>query len=284
MSSESVLLTGGDGFIGRALKSADNGLNIVSFDVNEGDVTTFDFRVFNVSHVIHLAALTSVEDSWENPRDYYRVNMMGTLNVLEFCRNRNASMTYISTYVYGAPKYLPVDERHPISPASVYNHSKYLAEDMCRFYAENLGVSVTVLRLFNPYGPGQSKNFLIPNIIHQVLKSDQIELKDLKPKRDFIYIDDIVSAIWLTVGQKGFHYFNVGSGVSVSVAELCDIVQSIAGTNLPVISKNMVRKNEVMDVIADYTKIKDELGWIPKTDIRSGIKKVIESSLSERQE
>ena len=283
MNSKRVLVTGGNGFLGRALIANFPELDIITFDVTDGDVTTFDFGIYGAGHIVHLAARTSVEESWKIPANYYQTNIMGTLNVLEFCRKSGASMTYVSTYIYGTPKYLPVDEAHPISPHSVYNHSKYLAEDMCRFYSENFGLPVSVLRLFNLYGPRQSSDFIIPHIISQALKSEQIEVMDLEPKRDYIYITDVTDAIRLSAGKSGFNLYNVGSGKSVSVAELCDIIQDCAGTSKPVICKNVARKNEVMDVVADYSKINAELGWTPKVGLHEGITKVIENCRLERK-
>ena len=283
VDSNCVLLTGSDGFLGRSFTSESPELDIVPFDVTNGDVATFDFSVYKAGHVVHLAARTSVEESWEIPAEYYQTNIMGTLNLLEYCRKIGASMTYLSTYTYGKPEYLPIDEQHPVSPHSVYNHSKYMAEDMCRFYAENLGVPVSVLRLFNLYGPGQSTSFLIPNIVRQVFEDEQIVLLDLMPKRDYVYITDVIEALRLSLGKRGFNLYNVGSGISFSVSELCKIVQECAGTQKAVMSKNITRKNEVMDVVADCSKIKTELGWTPKVSIYDGIKRVVEDYRIERQ-
>ena len=277
MNGTHVLVTGGEGFLGRALIANAKEYKMTSFDVTDGDVANFDFSVHNAGHVVHLAARTSVEESWSIPAEYYQTNIIGTLNVLEYCRESGASMTYVSTYTYGKPKYLPIDEQHPVSPHSVYNHSKYLAEDICKFYALNFGVSTSVLRLFNLYGPGQSKGFLIPSIVHQALDKDVIELMDLKPKRDYIYISDVIEAIRLTIGLDGFNFYNIGSGQSFSVSEVCRIVQDCAGTSKPVVSKNVARKNEVLDVVSDCTKIKNQLGWIPSVSLQEGIKRVVDS-------
>ena len=277
MSKVRVLVTGSDGFLGRSLVVDSLEFDIVPFDIADGDVTSYDFGALQADHVVHLAARTSVEESWKTPAEYYHTNIMGTMNVLEYCRKSDASMTYISTYTYGAPKYLPINELHPVSPHSVYNHSKLLAEDMCRFYSENFGVPVSVLRLFNLYGPGQGEWFIIPTIVRQAMESESIELMDLEPKRDYVYITDVVDAIKLSVGKSGFNLYNVGSGKSVSVSDLCGIVQDCTGTCKPVISKRITRKNEVMDVVADCTKIKTELGWMPKISLREGIMSVIDS-------
>lgn len=276
MSKKHILVTGSRGFLGHKLIQALPELDMTPFDIMDGDAATFNFSVFNAQHIVHLAARTSVEESWNIPADYYRTNILGTLNVLEHCRSSGASMTYVSTYIYGKPQYLPIDEQHPVSPHSAYNHSKYMAEDICRFYAENFGVPVTVLRLFNLYGPGQGDTFIIPTIVKQALESERIELMDLLPKRDYIYIDDAVEALRLSTQCKGYNLYNVGSGCSVSVAELCEIVQECTGTNKLVISKGEARKNEVMDVVADFSKINRELAWEPRVPLREGIMRVVD--------
>ena len=136
--------------------------------MEDGDIATAEFSYEKLDHVIHLASRTYVPASWENPLDFYRTNASGTTNILDLCRKQGCSLTYVSSYVYGTPQYLPVDENHPVAPVSPYNHSKLVAEDICRFYSEQFGVPVTILRPVNIFGPGQNPSFLIPFIIEQV--------------------------------------------------------------------------------------------------------------------
>jgi nucleoside-diphosphate-sugar epimerase len=270
-----LLITGSDGFVGAHLRRSLNDYEAVTFDVTDGNVVTHNFDDAEVSHVFHLAALTSAPESWEKPFDYYYVNMMGTVNILEYCRKTGASMTYVNTYPYGMPLYNPIDEQHPCAPNTAYNHSKHLSEDICRFYAENFNVSVTVLRLFNVYGEGQSPKFLIPHIIKQALFNHQIEVMDLEPKRDYVYIGDVIDALKLTIGRKGFNIYNIGSGESKSVKDVCDCVLSILNANKKIVSAEKKRKNEVTDIQADIKKIKHDLGWSPKTSFAAALEKTI---------
>jgi nucleoside-diphosphate-sugar epimerase len=201
------------------------------------------------------------------------------VNVLELCRVNSCSLTYISSYVYGAPQYLPVDEKHPISPASPYNHSKLVAEEICKYYARTFNFPVAVLRPINIYGPGQSKNFLIPTIIRQVLdhSREKIEVMDLRPKRDYLYIDDFVEALMVTMQIDGFEVFNLGSGYSVSVENLISVILQQANIKKPYFAKNIERKNEVWDVFSDISKIKHLLSWQPEVTLEKGISACIES-------
>jgi nucleoside-diphosphate-sugar epimerase len=277
---DGILITGSNGFLGRALckRLIMNGeYDVKLFDINNGNIFDYDFTNYGVKHICHLAARTFVPQSWEEPFDYYKVNFLGTLNILEYCRKHNASMTFISTYMYGTPQYLPVDENHPREAHSVYNHTKLLAEDTCEFYSNNYNNSITVLRLFNVYGFGQRQDFLIPSIIQQAMNNNIIEVTDLRPKRDFIYIDDVIDAICLSLGLSGYNIYNVGSGISYSVSDVIKIICDILGEERRVIDKKQIRTNEVLDVVADINKIKKELAWEPRTTIINGINNIIES-------
>ena len=277
-----VMITGSDGFIGKYLHQKLPGCNVVAFDANDGDIVEHKFSESEVVHVFHLAAKTSVPDSWENPREFYRVNVLGTTNILEYCRRIGASMTYVNSYPYGIPLYNPIDEAHPCIPHSVYNHSKHLAEDICRFYAAHYNVPITVFRLFNVFGGGQRTNFLIPHIVKQALFSSHIEVMDLAPKRDYTYIADVVEAIRLSIGLKGFNEYNVGSGESKSVGEICNHVLTILCDQKPILSLDNKRKNEVPDIIADISKINNELGWKPTTSFDEGLRNTIHYYQQER--
>jgi len=278
-----ILITGSDGFLGKHLRQNLPEYEVKTFDIADGDIVTHKFSDMGIHHAFHLAAMTSAPQSWDNPFEYYQVNMLGTVNILEYCRKTGTSMTYVNTYPYGMPKYNPIDEQHPCAPNTVYNHSKHLAEDICRFYAENYGVSVTVLRLFNLYGGGQSSSFLIPHIVKQALFNTQIDVMDLDPKRDYVYIDDVVEALRLTIGKSGFSVYNVGSGESKSVKEVCDCVVDIIGTQKTIVSADNKRKNEVTNIQADISKIQSELGWNPATNFIDGLRKTIHHYQQEGQ-
>ena len=277
---EKVLVTGSNGFVGRNLVSQlrRSGYEVITFDLENGDIAMDRLNYSNVKHVFHLASKVYVPASWENTFDFYRTNVMGTTNVLELCRANHCSLTYISSYVYGTPQYLPVDEKHPVSPASPYNHSKLMAEEICKYYAQTFDVPVVVLRPVNIYGPGQNISFLVPEIIQQVLNKsrDYVEVMDLRPKRDFLYIDDFINAIISTIHMDRFDIFNIGSGYSLSVEEIIKTTMHVTGISKPIHSKKIERKNEVWDVYVNIQKFKDTFHWEPKISFGAGIKKCLE--------
>ncbi len=279
---KNVLVTGAGGFIGRRLVCAlkDAGYLVHEFGSAGGDIadpaTVERFNEVTVDFVFHLAGRTYVPDAWCEPGDFQRVNVAGTVNVLELCRRKKIPLTYVSAYLYGIPASLPVRETDRIDPNNPYALSKFLAESLCSFYAEHFDVPVTIIRPFNIYGPGQKGHFLIPEIIAQIKAGQPIRLKDLTPRRDYLYLDDLVDALVRTLNQEaGCHVYNIGYGSSLSVAEIVETIQSVAGTALPVVSENAPRHNEICDVYADISKAAQELHWHPHYSFKEGIKKMI---------
>ena len=277
---QTVLVTGGDGLTGRALKALARPWRVSAPGRHEVDVTQRLTVSGEFDHVVHAAALSGVQESWRRVPDFFAVNVGGTLNVLEYCRERRCSLTYLSTYVYGNALRMPVSEDFPVAPSTPYSLTKRLGEQCCEFYAKNFGMSVTVLRLFNVYGPGQSRKFLIPHILAQALDAgaDSIEVQDLAPRRDYVYVSDVISAIVRTAGRSGFGIYNVGSGTSYSVSDVIQIVLRLVGTPKRVQCRETPRKNEIMDVRADVSALQRDFGWKPAVSLEAGIGEMIASS------
>jgi UDP-glucose 4-epimerase len=290
LENKKVLLTGGCGFIGKhvvkSLEGSNNELIILDkhkeADVNV-DITNWNILKdapdwSNIDLVYHLAALTSVVESFRNPRETYEVNVLGTLNILELCRIHDIKkMVFLSSYLYGEPEYLPIDEKHPIKPTNPYAMSKYLAEQLCKRYSEDYGLKCVVLKPFNIYGEGQSKHLLFSTILTQMVNG-RIEIKDPVPKRDYVYISDLIDAMILSgdYNPESFDIFNVGSGKSYSVKEIVNKLIAINKKRVSVTYLNERRKNEIMNTIADIKHINDRLGWEPKISIDEGLKKTFE--------
>lgn len=281
-----ILITGAGGFIGTALADylRERGVQVMALTSAELDIT--DKRavealpVKQIRHIVHLAGRTFVPRSWEAPAEFLETNTFGTLHMLELCRRYEISMTYISAYIYGQPQYNPIRETDRICPNNPYAKSKYMAEELCEFYAGQFGVKVSVIRPFNVYGKGQKDHFLIPQIIRQAMREDSVRVMDLSPRRDYIYLDDLLEAIALTMKNvREYDVFNIGSGISYSVAEVIDLVQKIAGSHKPVESKNETRKNELNDVVADITHAGEVLGWRPRHTLEQGLTEIIRAAV-----
>jgi UDP-glucose 4-epimerase len=275
-----ILITGSHGFVGNFLVNGfpDLDFEIIKIDQSDGiDITSWELieKIESVDLVVHLAAIVFVPFAYENPRLMYKVNVQGTLNILEYCRlNDVKRFVFTSSYVYGQPKYLPIDEKHPTAPNNPYTRSKLIGEDLCRGYYEDYGLNCIILRPFNIYGPGQNENFVIPSIIKQLREQSKIKLQDPKPRRDFLYISDMVNMYLKTIDydKAGFEIFNVGSGVSYSVKEILDTLIDISGHDPKIEFSGQSRKNEVMETRADINKAKEILDWKPKVSIDDGLR------------
>jgi nucleoside-diphosphate-sugar epimerase len=180
-------------------------------------------------------------------------------------------MVFASAYVYGNPANLPIRESDSVKPNNPYALSKHLGEQCCEFAARYQGVDVTVLRVFNVFGRGQREEFLIPTLVKQ-LSGSEIRVMDLAPRRDYVYLPDVVEAFVRALdAPAGFHRFNIGSGQSYSVAEIVAALQAAAGTQLPVVSTAEPRPQEIPDVRADIGLASEVLGWKPAFNLTSGI-------------
>lgn len=272
----SIVVTGGNGFIGRPLvqRLRDCAHDVIALDRSHGDIA--ERAVWEslppAAHVFHLAGRSFVPDAWADQAGFITTNVASTTHALEYCRRYSAHLIFVSAYVYGIPVYLPIDEEHPVAPNNPYALSKVLAERVCRFYMDTFGMPVTIIRPFNVFGPGQRREFLLPTILEQVAKGKEIRVQSLAPRRDYIVVDDVVSAMQQTlVNPRGYRVLNIGSGESYSVAEIIEMVQTAAGTRLDVIDEGIDRPNEIPDVRADIARAREQLDWKPSRTFAQGI-------------
>lgn len=285
-AAETVLVTGATGFVGSALSDRlqAEGVRVLRTSASLGqdlrDPAPFrSFLRSGVGTVYHAAARTSVYSSWEDPSAFYLVNTVGTQKALEFCRAVGARFFYCSAYVYGAPRYLPIDEEHPVQPSSPYAHSKWLGEEICRFYLEHWQVPVTISRAFNIFGAGQSPRFLIPSLVQQLIGGDVLRVRSASPRRDFVYIDDLVEAcIVLSGGPFDGAIYNIGSGTSTSVREVIAALEQIVGHPIPYEETGSLRQDEIMEVVAGCRLIR-EGRWRPLVSFDEGLDRVVRSAL-----
>jgi nucleoside-diphosphate-sugar epimerase len=188
----------------------------------------------------------------------------------------------LSSYVYGTPQFLPISEEHPVAAFNPYGHTKLLAEEVCRYYARQFGIKATIIRPFNVYGPGQTGHFLIPTLLRQVLDAEvrEVSIADDRPKRDYLFIDDLLDLLLQTMNPQGFDTFNAGSGSSVNPRELADLMLRAAGLEKPVVSRSEVRTDEVLDTIADVGKAKRIFGWEPRVSLVEGLRRMIQARIA----
>ena len=274
-----IIVTGAAGFIGRALckRLSADGRDVLAVSRSDGDVADSGLwdRLPPARVLVHLAARSYVPDSWHVPSQFVSENVAGTQLALGWCRRHGVRMVFSSAYVYGIPADLPIRETDPVQPNNPYALSKHLGEQCCEFASRFWGVDVTILRVFNVFGTGQRKAFLIPTLLSQ-LAGDTIRVMDLRPRRDYLYLPDVVDAYVRALdAPSGLLKVNIGSGMSYSVAEIVAMLQAAAGTHLPVLSSEQARPQEIPDVRADISLAAQALGWKPCFDLAAGIRDML---------
>ena len=205
-----ILIAGGKGFLGRALvqKLQREGYTTISVSSEQCDLTQTHALQYLLSltpdYVFHLAGRTGILSSWEQPEVFYRANVDTTRTLLEFCRQRKIPLHFVSSYIYGNQGPHPISEEALVQPNNPYAHSKWLAEQLCRFYVQFFSMSVTISRPFNIYGPLQPSHFFIPRMIHQLRTQDTIQALTPDSKRDYVFVDDVLpDALRIAIMKKG---------------------------------------------------------------------------------
>ncbi len=275
-----ALVTGSTGFIGaklsRRLELA--GVTVTGLSRSAGfNILEHEIPTAGVDHVYHVAGLTFVPKAWADPVSFHLANSHGTVRILDQCRRANLPLTYVSAYVYGQPAELPISESTPARPNNPYAFSKFAGEEACRFFASTFGVKVSILRLFNVYGPGQDPTFLIPTIARQAIDPtvSEIVVADLRPRRDFVHVNDVVDALVAAPRLPPGQTFNVGSGRSWSVEDVITTCLIAAGSTKSYRDRAEHRANEILDVVANVGALQSACGWQPATTFENGIRSVI---------
>ncbi len=312
LKGKKVLVTGAGGFIGSHLaeallnKRADvrallkyNGrgdLGMISdmplssqnsLELVFGDIADpFFVRkvVRGCDYVFHLAALIGIPYSYMAPSDYVRVNIQGTVNVLQACCDeRTARMVHTSSSeVYGTAQYTPIDEKHPLQGQSPYSASKIAADEMVRSYHQSFDLPVVTVRPFNTFGPRQSARAFIPTVISQVLMNNKLVLGSLEPIRDLTFVKDTVEGL-ITVGLCGKalgRVINLGTGSGGSIGAVAKEILKMLGKEDILIEQDPLRvrppKSEVMCLISDNTLARELCGWQPRYSMQEGLSETIE--------
>ena len=296
-----ILVTGGAGFIGshiveylvqrgdsvtvvdnlntgkiENLKSVFKKINFVQIDIR-------DFKVLknlmeNVDGVFHQAAMASVQDSFRIPEKFHDVNVNGTENIFKIAKEFGIKVVYASSSsVYGDTSILPTtesDEKRPINP---YAKTKLEKDKLAEQYAKN-GLKVIGLRYFNVFGPRQSKEYA--GVIKLFLERIQQGLPPLVNGdglqiRDFVYVDDVVNANILSMESDiDFEFFNIGTGTTISILDLANIIIKFSGLKIKPIHRPAL-PGDVRATQADITKVKTMLKWRPTTSIQDWLKSAV---------
>jgi UDP-glucuronate 4-epimerase len=234
--------------------------------------------------VVHLAAMAGVRNSIENPRLYYEVNVLGTLNLLEACKANNVSKIIFasSSSVYGNNKAVPFKEEDRVDfPISPYAATKKSGELLCYTYHLLYSLSIASLRFFTVYGPRQRPDLAIHKFTQRIFKGEEIPFYgDGTSKRDYTFISDIVDGIlkaieWINKNDNSYEIFNLGESRTISLNFMIDTIEKAIGEKA---KKKMLpmQGGDVNITYADITKAKQILGYNPTMQFEAGIEKFIE--------
>jgi UDP-glucose 4-epimerase len=284
-----ILLTGHSGFIGTHLQNElhKKFVFVTNNRIKDGrridvlDKTELE-SLEDLDAVIHLASKTSIPESNTNPYDTYYTNIVGTLNVLNCAvKNNIKNIINVSTYVYGNPKYNPIDENHPLAPHSPYNKSKLIAENLCKNYSEDFKLNIVTLRPFYVYGHSQKSSFLA-SAIKKVVNDETVVLSNKNIHRDFLFIVDFINLIdkILLNFPPGYNVYNVGSGKSYTLEEVVKIIESVVGKKISLEYDYALRPNDISEMVANIDKVMNKFNWEPTFDLYEGIRLTIDKYYS----
>jgi len=233
-----------------------------------------------VEAVVHLAARAGVRPSIEQPLHYQDVNVRGTMVLLEACRKlpRCRFIFGSSSSVFGNNPKVPFAETDPVDhPISPYAATKKAGELICHTYHHLHGLAITCLRFFTVYGPRQRPDLAIHKFARLIEAGRPIPVfGDGSMMRDFTYVDDIVEGIRRAIDRcHGFHLYNLGESQPVRLDELIEILEQALGKKA-IIDRRPLQPGDVERTFADLTRSRTELGFEPKTDIRTGIARFVE--------
>ena len=300
-----ILITGATGFVGSHLTElcVEKGFEVVAFDrynpnynlgwlekskyrddINFafGDIRDYDSVLKTMKGcktVFHLAALIGIPYSYISPLAYFKTNLEGTYNILESSKYLDIEQTIITSTseVYGSAKYVPIDEKHPLSAQSPYSASKISADQLAISYWNSFQLPIKIIRPFNVYGPRQSSRAVIPSIIIQALNSkNEIKLGNVEPTRDFTYVTDTCNAFLdiLKINNLFGNTLNLGSNNEYTIEYICKKILTKLNSEANIKKEERrIRplKSEVARLVCDNTKILKQTNWKPKIDIEEGL-------------
>ena len=304
LKGQRVVVTGGAGFVGsntvkRLLQSGASVVVVDDFytgaadnlpssapnlEVIRGSVTDFDLVRSVIKHddvIIHEAARNIIV-STRNPREDYEVNIGGTLNVLLAAREIGVRrVVYTSSAsVYGNPRYLPINEDDATNMLSPYSVSKFAGENYCRAFYESYGLSTSVVRYSNVYGPGQRPDNPYCGVVSKFFEAASAGESprihgDGEQTRDFTYVDDAVEATLLAAftAKADGQVYNVGTGRETTVNQLARIIIEITQARVEPAYVDRRDIDNIRRRVVNIEKIRRELRWVPSVTVEQGLRR-----------
>jgi UDP-glucose 4-epimerase len=298
-----VLLTGGAGFIGSNIADAyikkghrviildnlhsgrkenlNNGCKFINADIFSDDLEKL-LAGFEIEVINHHAANIDLRKSVTDPVYDARININGTLNILEFAKKRNIrKIVYASSggSVYGEQQYFPADENHNTNPQTPYAISKLAAEQYLRFYKKFFGIDYIILRYSNVFGERQGlkgEAGVISIFIKKMLAGEQpVIFGDGSNTRDFLYVKDAVDANIKALDYNGSTALNISSGEETNIGDLYNRIKHILDSDKNIMHADPIEGEQPRSVLSN-SAAKEELGWEPSFTLDEGLKNTCE--------
>jgi dTDP-glucose 4,6-dehydratase len=300
-----IAITGGAGFIGsemvrqlvlakeevivvdsltyaanvNSLSSVRNKIRFEKIDIRDDEAIQNFFQMNNVDAVVNFAAETHVDNSISSPKIFFETNILGTFNLLESSRKHKFRFLQISTdEVYGSISEGTFLEDDKLSPSSPYSASKASAELLMDAYVKTYSIKALGVRCSNNYGPFQNREKLIPAFIMRMIEGKKLPVYGSgKNVREWIHVSDSVAGIIrvLYEGKVG-EYYNVSSGEFISNLDVTNMILESFGRDSSNIEFVEDRLGHDFRYAIDSSKIRHELGWVPKIEFKEGLKTTIE--------
>mgnify|MGYP000300739567 CR=1 FL=1 len=237
--------------------------------------------------LFHLAAQSAPALSWQKPQMTARVNIEGSINVLEAARSLPACRVVFigSAEEYGQvePTEVPIDETQPYRPRNLYGVTKIAQSMIANLYNQGYGMDIVTVRAFNHIGPGQSETFVVSDFASQIARiqlgliDPEIHVGNLCGRRDFTDVRDMVRAYWLAAqkGESGGIY-NIGTGVELSIQEVLDRLIALCPVPIEVrVEEDRYRPCDVPVLVCDSSRIRALTGWEPEIDLTVTLKDIL---------
>ena len=301
-----VLIFGAGGFVGSYLckEFLNNGYKVSGTDKGEGSAlpSEVDFYKTDLMQadevkkligqiqpdiIVNLAAISSVGASWNMPQTTMAINVIGALNIMEAARKSEQKPRIL--FVGSSEEYVisenPLDENTQLNANNPYGISKVTQEQLAKLYREQYGLKIYYVRPFNHTGIGQRDTFVLPSFCKQVAEIDKsgkdgkIQVGNLKVKRDFSHVKEVVRAYRMIVESDNCNQiYNVGSGNAYSLEDMLTYIIGLSDQNIEIeVDQNRIRPTDQPVICCDRSLIGKELGWEPQYNVYDALREMYES-------
>ena len=300
-----VLIFGAGGFVGSYLckEFLNNGYKVSGTDKGEGSAlpSEVDFYRTDLMQanevekligqiqpdiIVNLAAISSVGDSWNMPQTTMAINVIGAFNIMEAARKSEQKPRIL--FVGSSEEYVisenPLDENTQLNANNPYGISKVTQEQFAKLYREQYGLKIYCVRPFNHTGIGQRDSFVLPSFCKQVAEIDKsgkdgkIQVGNLKVKRDFSHVKDVVRAYRMIVESDNCNQiYNVGSGNAYSLEDMLTYIIGLSNRHIEIeVDQNRIRPTDQPVICCDRSLIGKELGWEPQYNVYDALREMYE--------